>query len=85
LLYFTNGGDKQKQWLASLHLSPIRLSVRLMIKLPYPVRTVQTAPVNEVTDDGIRNVVIMITKENMELINSSDVCNMIHHITKDYF
>jgi hypothetical protein len=74
---------KRKNWVKQRHANPIRLAIRFLIELPYPVSEVHTDPIDEINVNGVRNIIIVITKANMKHIFCSEVCNLINCITEN--
>ena len=75
----TNQG-KYLDWQESIRRKPFALSVRLLFELPNPVQNVSTESVH-VKAEHHEHVIIMISKQNMDLIFSKEVVTLVNFIT----
>ena len=71
--------EKYDLWQGSISSSPFKLSIRFVIEFPEADEEVSTLPIDQ-TNDGIRSIVILVTKKNMGLLFSEEVCKLIEFI-----
>jgi hypothetical protein len=75
----TNQG-KYLKWQESIRIKPFILSVRVLFELPNPVQNVSTESVHVKTEQQ-EHVIIMISKQNMDLIFCKEVVTLVNFIT----
>jgi hypothetical protein len=75
----TNQGNYLK-WQESIRIKPFTLSVRVLFELPNPVQNVSTESVHVKTEQQ-EHVIIMISKQNMDLIFCKEVVTLVNFIT----
>lgn len=68
------------KWQESIRIKPFTLSVRVLFELPNPVQNVSTESVHVKTEQQ-EHVIIMISKQNMDLIFCKEVVTLVNFIT----
>lgn len=72
--------EKYLKWQESIRIKPFILSVRVLFELPNPVQNVSTESVHVKTEQQ-EHVIIMISKQNMDLIFCKEVVTLVNFIT----